>query len=76
MRKLLFNYAFKAITKLFKASIKNEKAETIVLLLFSIVVDIVDRLTDDDRDNTKQVVEYINSDLPVILTQIVKAADE
>jgi hypothetical protein len=72
MRKLIFNMANKAILELVQKSIKDQALLAFVLVLITHMTAIVDLLTDDDKDNTAQVRQYLKEHLDDLIFSLVE----
>lgn len=63
MRKLLFKAATKAFKSLLTSSVQADNAlMTVLTLIYAVIEDVVRIFTDDERDNTAQIYDYLQEE--------------
>lgn len=70
MKKLLIKWGIDALQTLIVVSIKDEKTLQIVQILVGLLIKVIEKLTDDDKDNTKQVKELLNEELEIVIATL------
>ena len=70
MKKLLIKWGIDALQTLIVVSIKDEKTLQIVQILVGLLIKVIEKLTDDDKDNTKQVKELFEQELEQVVTAL------
>ena len=70
MKKLLIKWGIDALQTLIVVSIKDEKALLRVQILVGLLIKVIEKLTDDDKDNTKQVKELFEQELEQVVTAL------
>lgn len=74
LKKYFIKAGFEALTALLAVSIKDEKVKSIVDVLLLELTSVVNVMTDDDLDNTKQLKELLAVRLYPMLKQLASVA--
>jgi hypothetical protein len=73
MKKLLIKWGLDALQTLLSVSIKNSIVLTIVQIFIGFIIKIIEKLTDDDKDNTKQIEDLIKEELEQVITALTQS---
>jgi hypothetical protein len=74
--KTLIKWGISSIQTLLSTLIKDEKVLVIIQVLFNFIVKVIEKLTDDNKNNTEQIKQEITIEIDNIIETLIKYRNE
>lgn len=74
--KTLIKWGISSIQTLLSTLIKDEKVLAIIQVLFNFIVKVIEKLTDDNKNNTEQIKQEITIEIDNIIETLIKYRNE